>query len=311
MRARSAGNMTLARRLAEEAVHRDPRLAAARLWLAQDAISQGRFEDAINHLDWLYAVAPDARATIATAIAQLAGVPRARAVVERHAALSPSWLEPVVENLIWLKADPGTIFRVSGGMDVRPGLLVGGKSAIIRDLLARKDYDRAYLAWVANLPPNLVGSVGYVYDGLFQHLPGLPPFNWNLVDSDVASVDFAGGGGANISYFGNGQAHFLDQTVMLPPGTFRVRMVAALSSEGQGEPNKATLTLACAAGSSAGLASVPVPAKAVPVPAEATFSVASDCPIQTVSLDGTPSEYPVTTQITVKSIMIVKTGAGS
>lgn len=303
-RARGGGDTARARRLAEEAVRRDPRLVAARLWLAQDAISLGRFDSALGHLDWLYANAPAARPMIGTAIAQLAMLPAARPTVERHAALSPDWLQSVVDTLIRLKADPGTIFRISGGGAMRSGLLRDDKVAFIRDLIARKDYDQAYLAWVSNLPPNAVGAVGYVYDQTFRNLPGLPPFSWNLADSDAASVDYASGGGLSISYFGNTPAHFLDQTLMLPPGTFRLRIVSSVQSEG--EPNKATLSLTCAAESNAVLATVPISSKGSPAAVAAIVHVMPNCPIQTLSLDGAPSEYPVTTQIDVKSVAIDK-----
>lgn len=303
--ATATGDATRARSLAREAVRRDPRLAAARLWLAQDAISTGRFDAALDHLDWLYAVAPDARTGIATAIAQLAMTPVSRAVVERRATSSPHWLPSVIETLVRLKADPGTLFRVSGGADVRSGVATGDKSAIIRDLIARKDYDRAYLAWVATLPAGAVGPVGYVYDQGFRNLPGLQPFNWTLLDSDVASVDYASGGGAIISYFGNGQARFLEQSVLLPPGAYRLTVVAGVSSDG--DANKAIWAISCGTGQAA-LASLPITAKGAPAPAGVTFRVPADCPIQTVSLEGAPSDYPATTEIKVTSVTVVKDG---
>ncbi len=301
-RASLVGDVAQARRLADEAVRRDPSLAPARQWLAQDALARGKFDEAITHLDWLFAVAPESRGAIAKAIAQLALIPAARPMVERRAASSPAWLQSVVDNLILMKADPGTIFRLTGGINVRSGVAVDDKSTMIRDLISRREYDLAYLAWVSNLPPDAVGSVGYVYDGMFKNLPGLPPFNWNLVDSDVASVDYASGGGVTISYFGNGQAHFLDQTVMLPPGSFRLRIVAGLSSDG--EPSKATLTVTCGAGSKAVLASLPIAVSGSPRSAQAIVNVPQDCPIQTLGLDGAPAEYPAPSRIIVKSVVI-------
>ncbi|MDO7840932.1 hypothetical protein [Sphingomonas immobilis] len=296
-----------ARKLMLAAVARDPLSPEARAWLAADAAMRGDFPDTIVQLDWLYTLDAGSRPRAAKALAGLARFPASQAAVSAFAKRQPIWLNAVAEELVRSDADPAILFRVLGGAGPRiNGSDKGGYDAsVIDQLIKRKQYDLAYLAWVTQLPEGALDKVGYVYDGQFAKLPGSPPFNWRLTDNGEATVDYTKGGGLQVSYFGDGASQFAAQTLLLPPGAYRI--AAAANRSGKADGNLAFFTLACAATPDTPLVTLDIPVGNAPARIGGNVTIADGCDVQVLALAGRPSDYPSTMQIAVTSVAI--TGA--
>ncbi|MFA6125310.1 MAG: hypothetical protein WCS75_05740 [Sphingomonas sp.] len=303
-----AGNAAGARALVREAVRRDPQLFEARLWLANDAVREGRYPEAVRQFDWLFAVGESARPAITPLMVALAKIPQAQPAFEAFAARKPIWLQGVADGMMQPGGDPAFVFRLLGGTSAREDASEVGKSGLVASLVARQQYDAAYLAWVSSLPQSALGAVGYVYDSNFRQLPGALPFNWNLSSSDMASVDFLKEGGVQISYYGDGTVHLLEQTLTLPRGRFK--FVARSTNASDRDANHVAWSISCIGGTAATLGRVDIPVAPASQAHGVMFTVPANCPAQKLSLDGTPSEYPASADVQIKAVSITRSDGG-
>lgn len=303
-----AGNLAGARALVREAARRDPQLFEARLWLANDAVREAHYPEAVRQFDWLFAIGDSARPAITPLMVALAKIPQAQPAFEAYAARKPIWLQGVADGMMQPGGDPAFVFRLLGGTGGHEGASEVGKSALVASLVARQQYDAAYLAWVSSLPQSALGAVGYVYDNNFRQLPGALPFNWNLSSSDMASVDFLKEGGVQISYYGDGPAHLLEQTLTLPQGHFK--FVARATNASDRDANHVAWSISCIGGATATLGRLDLPVAPTSQAHGVMFTVPANCPAQKLSLDGTPSEYPASANVEIKAVAITRSDGG-
>lgn len=302
------GDTARARRLMIEIVRRNPLFLEARGWLAVDAAKRGNYAEAVRQFDWLYVLSPAARPQIVTALATLARVPGGGPEIARLARRKPIWLTAVAGELIGSPAAPAVVFELLGGANARAGSDAIESSGLVASLVRRQQFDQAYLAWVTSLPETALSSVGYVYDGDFKKLPGAQPFNWTLVESDAATVDFGKRGGVEIAYFGDKPTQLLAQLLVLPPGRYRLDVRANNVVEPDG--NQAGWSLYCGDDRARLIGRVDVPVAPGAVWRSIAFAVPQNCPAQTLSLDGASTEFVSAAAITLKAVRIRALGAG-
>ena len=222
----SHGDQARAARMFAAAERSDPRSPAARYFMAMSMLDAGRIDRALDELATLQRLVPgigDYDAAFARYARESGNLPAIATFLERN----PAHRAPM---LLALSADPANaalVLRLAGPVpdaappspDWRPVLLDGligqGRLAAARD------------AW-----QHMVGRP--TGDGLFN--PGfLPstapaPFNWTFRSDESGLIEPNGAGQLNIVYYGRRDVRLAEQTVLLPPGRYRLAMSVAATS---------------------------------------------------------------------------------
>lgn len=300
--AAQAGELSSADRAFEAAFTRNPRNVPARLWLGHRALEDGRIDDAIDIISGLFAVSPDQRASYVEALAALARLPGGVASLEKRIVTqdkAPNWAGAVVTRVNALAPDLEELISLNR---ITPAT----QQSFITRMIAERGVEEGYLAWRSLVPGVADEALAWPYDNAFKGLAGPPPFNWRTF-SDL--VEFARGGGLNVTYLGRDRPVFLEQLMLLAPGayTFTVRLSGDAQADGGGlawaiacrEPVKelghVILRELAPSSSTAGFEFV--------VPAEA-------CASQRLFLRGEPGEFPTRARAEIASVAITPAKGG-
>lgn len=279
------GDPKRATALMSEAFRRNPRSRPARAWLLEDHIRQGRYAEAIDQVDRLLLLRPDLQAPILKAMAVLAREPAARPGLKRITAPGHLWRP----NFFWAmaaeKTDPDVMRELLGaGLNSR-GLEQG---AIIERYVQTGEYAKARDYWLSQVPESARKTAALIYDPDFRGLPGPAPFNWSIKQGPAGSAELGQGGGMTIDYLGSEPASMAEQSLVLQPGRYRVRVAGHILS-GVTRP-LLTWKLRCFGGGQE-FASLDLPL-AAGRPVSQTFVIPADgCRAQTLSLEGVPQEF--------------------
>ncbi|BCG83456.1 hypothetical protein [Mesorhizobium sp. 113-3-3] len=144
----------------------------------------------------------------------------------------------------------GTLFSALGktpqGLDFANQLLLdlagseappksGELSSVITGYIAQKEYEQAYRLFLFSLSDDERKLGGYVFNGTFEPGYGGKPFDWQVRDQSGLEVTFAtsqdaveGEGGATVRFLNTPVKNTaLQQYVELPPGSYRISLVAS------------------------------------------------------------------------------------
>jgi len=294
-----AGQSTRASPLLAEALRRDPRSVAARLWWLTAALKRNDISGALAQIDRLMALAerPADYYPILTELARQRG---AEAPLRKVLAGNPRWRQEFVASLNASKVDSGLIFRLTGETGGQAGL----QTALIERLIAKGDYDGAYLAWVNFLPESADAAVGPIYDGGFTGSPGAPPFNWVFNDGEAASVGVEKGKGLQLDYPAAVSVQMAKQVLAINPGQYRIDYIATGSGE-VADGGTISIRVTCALG---GAVLLDMPMTGLtdnPSHHAARFTVPEPCRLQQFSIEGTAGTFPKTRSVTIARVAIV------
>lgn len=290
--------------LAAAALRRDPRSRSARLILVEQALRDRRYPEALSYLDRLILLEPEARARFFAAIAAIAGDPASRPALVSLMDSKPSWRLEFLETLNQQRADPALIFRLTQGPAGDKPLADEGKeqASLLQGLVAKGDYERAYLAWINFLPPSALESVALVYDGAFEQRPGPPPFNWALKSNENGSAEFSQPHGIRGDFFGSSPSTFAEQVLLLAPGSYRLALKA--SGSGNAAAGHLGWRLSCIGGAEIGQVDLAGLGERPSVRAM-NFAIPADgCKAQRLALVGEPAEFPAPVSATTTNISI-------
>lgn len=225
-----------ARSLFTEALRRNPRSAEARSYFFDKALRQSRFAEAIQHGDRLTYLLPQVTPAVTAVFAAMAqdsrAVPALSAVLDK----APLWRGEFFNQLRKRGGDPSLVFRLLDGRKTSDDVVVENEQdALVMKLAQAGDYDRAYLAWTNFLPASALASVDFVYDSEFNGSPGARPFNWQLLGGAEAAVAMENGA-LSVDYYGRVAMRLAQQTILLPPGSYRLSVIGqTISVEPKGE----------------------------------------------------------------------------
>jgi hypothetical protein len=261
-------------------------------WLLQDGLSKGDRVSAATYADTLLRTHSGAKPYAVQVLARLAEDDAGRKEVVRVLADNPAWRAGVLAQMPAHARDARTLFLVLQDLkktDHPPT----SKDVVgyLNFLIGRKLYDYAYYAWLQFLPPEQLGTLGFLSNGGFESPPSGAPFDWSLGQGAGSTVKIenapdASGGHALFVEFGLGRVEFsgVRQTTMLVPGRYR------LSGRFRGEMRAARgleWRVACLDAPAAPLGATDMFIKPAPSwqPFETHFVVPQDkCVGQTVSL---------------------------
>ena len=262
--------------LLQEAVRRNSRYAPARSELLQLYIGEGRWAEVVEEGLALSRLRSSAHDSIMEVFLLLLTDVRGRAILatrldDRVDGSAPSWRN--------------TLIKMSAG---RPGeaemaavmaKLASGSSAEPTELTPD-----GYLAWVRQLPAHSLREVRAVYDGEFRQLPGPPPYGWTLVDESDGRAEMRpksrGDDGmlwAQVS--GTNSRALAGQVLVLSPGRYVIRVEAAADRQ-----SRMAWALSCLSGAT--LVQVKLPEVTAPETLEQQFVVPASCPFQALTLAG-------------------------
>ena len=296
---REPGSVANVRALNGLALKRDPRLRPAWAWQATERAAANDAGATTRALIRLGVLSPNA-GPIWAAIAQISADPTARKEVRAEIARGAAWRDVYLTALSESKVDRAIVFEMleSSGKHapvtnaVSPPGTPDDRRAFIAQMIAQRDYERAYLAWVQWLPAASQNAVGRVFDGEFKGLAALPPFAWEFADGVGGTTAINPAIGLSVDYSGSDGTVLAKQMVLLPPGRYRLVTQARFEpvSNDNGAP-PLTWTLVCAAdGTALNALAVPLDGGAKRTVGE-TFQVLPDCDAQTLSLKVNSADF--------------------
>ncbi|MES2058569.1 MAG: hypothetical protein V4564_21710 [Pseudomonadota bacterium] len=291
--AMAKGDNARAAKLVAHAIALEPRTRLAWLWRLDQQMRNGQTVEAASSTLRLLAVDPEQYPSYVPILARLAKDRRNISQIAAALRGNPGWREPFLSALQAGGFDPAIRFAIMDAGNSKVYAIDRERAAFVADLIAKADYERAYLAWISYLPESALANVDTPYDAQFRGMPGPPPFNWQLtsVDGDRAETNK----GLDLSYSGRKPVTLASQVVVLQPGGYRLNsMIANASSEG---PPTSGTTLTWRASCLPGNAIIGELALDTNVTGKpqlsAPFDVAETCQAVSLSLTGGASEFPV------------------
>lgn len=232
------GDTASAQALYQIAARRSPRDVATQAWLAERALLDGHYGDAMARIDVMLRVAPAQRAVLLPLLAQLAVDPGFADALATALAPRPPWRGSVLAALLSAE-DPRGADQVLSGLRRAGGLDDAEFDAWIAALMRRGDWGQAYARWVGTL--DLAGApLPLVFNGDFSRAVSGRGFDWRTTRVPGVALQFVDGNGgsgtvAHARFRGRAVARLnLEQPLLLAPGRYRfsARMRAsALRSE--------------------------------------------------------------------------------
>ena len=200
-------------------------------WVMRKSYQSKDYATAAYYADILLRTHPQLFNFAMPILGLMAGDKAAKPEIDKILVANPPWRTRFFEELGGVVADARTPF----------GLLLALKEttapptsreikSYLNFLLQHKLYKFAYFAWRQFLSVEQLASTGLLFNGGFESPPSGAPFDWTLLQPDNALVEIlsrpeAPANKALLVQFGQGRVFFrgVFQTVMLPPGAYRLK----------------------------------------------------------------------------------------
>lgn len=292
-----------------EGQRRNARARLIRLLLLGRYLQTGRTAQAAEEIGALTRLISRSGEVLVPELARMAEQPAQRRSLRTALGRDPRLRESVLAHLAEKGADPDLVLELAGpAAGASRATEDGWQAVMIRKLADRGDTARAYRLWLS-----LGGGRGEpgnkgLYDGAFQGLPGVAPFNWLLAANSDGVAERAPGGGIQLVYYGRSPAEMARQLLMLQPGAYRLRFRA--EGDASGEGSKIVWRVSCHPGST-NLLELPIDGvKSNPRMLEAGFVVPqSGCPAQWLTLAGLSAEFPSEQSALIRDLQIGRVGS--
>jgi hypothetical protein len=292
--AERAGDLRRATLLLNEARLRDPRSKPAVFLLADVAMRQNRVVDALTNIAILARLVPGGSMQLIPSLAQFARTPGAEQQLSAILKDNPKLKRPLLISLANDPANAALVINLAGAdaksTDVES---ISWKARVVSGLVAQGDYARAYAIWrnFAGLQPN---QAPLLYNGEFKRTPAPPPFDWTYAagSGGLAEPD---SGRLHVLYYGRENVTLAQQLLLLPPGTYELRSPVS-------DPNAGTAlswVVTCIKPGTELLDS-PIGGASLKV------SVPDNCPAQTLTLVGRPSDAPQDVDAQIGPVSLVR-----
>lgn len=224
------GDARKAQLLIDHAITLEPRTALAWAWRLDRQLRSPHPENAVATVLRLLAIDPEHYQSYIPVLAVLAQRQASHPAIAAALNRNPPWGPPLLDLLAQSNLDPKMRFALLSRVGNNLRTVDNDRQSLISQLIAKGDFDRAYLAWVTFLPADAIGSVETPYDPGFKGLKGPAPFNWQLETggSDRVSIE---ANGLTFSYSGEGPSVLAQETMLLAPGVYRLRTDVGRSDE--------------------------------------------------------------------------------
>lgn len=215
------------RALLETAARRAPRDRGVRAGLAAQALQDGDFATAVDHLDALLTVAPDQRRELLELVATLAQDPGFADALADHLQQRPQHRAAILRTAA--SRGPGEAAdRIHGALRARGGLSPAETARWLDGLLRDGRWGSAYAYWASAVDAP-AGRLPVPWNGDFGHNPTGSGFDWRLrrtpgVVFDRIALE-AGGHALRIRFLGRPVGRTgLEVPLLLAPGDHTLRL---------------------------------------------------------------------------------------
>lgn len=291
VRAQVAGETVLAERAFAEARRRDPRSRAARYFLAELYLRNGRIGDSLREIAALSRLVPGSGAQLAPYLARFAADPSTLAEMRALFRSEHGLGNAVLGELARDPANARLIVALAEGVPTADG---SWRGQLLDGLLAAGRFAEARETWsrLSQRPPP---------DGLvdpdFRGSDSPAPFNWTYA-SGPGGLAEPKDGELHVLYFGRENAVLASQLVMLAPGTYRLDLTVSGAGDSLQSLN---VSLNCLPAGSV-LARLPLK----PGRLSARFRVAGDCPAQRLELAGVAPDTPSEVEARISGLTLAR-----
>jgi hypothetical protein len=280
-----------------KAINRQPRNVPALSWLTSAAVKDGDYERVVILLDQLWRVDPGNRAAYADALASIARDPEGAALLLDRLDQSSPLALAAADKLLPAANDLDLLIKVGA---LAPQL----QNRIIDRFVKEQGLESAFVVWLSFLPASEIAQFSWPYDPAFIGSEAPAPFNWDVRSGAERIAE----GGLLVRYPGRGSMTFVRQTMLLGPGAYR------LSSQMDGELSESGGSLVwqvqCLSDKSV-IGQVRLSELTRTLSTQTLqFSVpTSGCPVQLLSLEGSPGALTSRARATVRHVAISALGS--
>ena len=206
--------------------------AFSEIWLYDEHLRRGDYGAAMEDVDRLIRVYPDAASAAYPSLIAMAADSRARPALVARLGQNPPWRTAFLWSLAGQARDPMVAAGVMMGMagaNPNTAPAPGEVAPLLTRLVDARQYLEAFLAW-RQFAPDSQAALASVRDGDFQGLPAGGPFVWSLGQSAGSSAEIASapnplnarGQSLHVTYDGYSAAPPLaSQLLVLGPGDYR------------------------------------------------------------------------------------------
>ena len=222
----AAGDTDPVRELYTRAIALSPRDLPARAWLADDLLAQGRYAEALAHLDRLLETAPQARGALLEVLVQLSADPTFADALVPLLARPPAWRAAYLHQL-QRTADPQVAASVMAALAAEGGLTPAEDAAWIDELIRRGQWGQAYAHWAGTLPAGT--RLTPVFNQGFDQPPTGTGFDWRLraIPGQSVTIEPADASGPVAAFEFRGRPApqaGLEQALLLAPGNHELQV---------------------------------------------------------------------------------------
>lgn len=292
--AETEGRSEAAERLLLEARNRDPRSRAARYLLAERYFRTGRVTDALIEMQALFGLQEGSARPLIEALVAYAGTPGAVPQLKAFMRKYPRVEAAVLSTLAADAANADLVLTLANVREPDPDW----RGRLISSLAEAGQYARAHALWV-RISGGMPGAG--LFNPSFRQSQAPPPFNWDFAAGREGVAEPDGRGGLEVLYYGRANTVLAKQLLLLHPGQYRVEMTV---DDVSGEEAAVRWLIRCAKGRT--LAELPLRAGSNAIP----FEVAAGCDAQWLELRAVASEFPRTTELTIRGLQLGRAGTG-
>lgn len=301
--AEKRGELTAAGQLYREASRRDPRSVAAHYLLTDLDLRTGRTEDGIRELAELSRLVPTATSQLAPAIAQFAHSPGAADQLRNMFKSNPLLEQPVLSVLAEDPSNADLILSVATRTRSATGTPPNWQEKLLDGMVAKGQYSQALATW-SRLVDGGDKSVAGLFNPAFHPSDAPPPFNWSYGATE-AGVAEPENGSLQILFYGRENASLAQQTLLLPPGRYRLAVPVTAAS---GDPRTLAWSIDCLPGKSK-ILDLPLSQNGGSGTVTGEFEIpAQGCSAQQIELDGTGEDSPTTVDLRIGPLALQRTG---
>lgn len=282
------GRIADAERLLEVAVRRDPRSSVARVLLLDLLARRGNARDSVVQIEVLTRLVPAQRAALQNTLVYLASMPSTRTATLE--TINDRSLKMHV--LRRLAQDGASASMLLDAIGLVGDLDLGDEqasfvSSIVNPLLSAGDWEGGRRLWTS-FNEGAFADGTLILDPTFSGAYG-PPFGWEVRTGSEGYARLTNDGLVG-EFYGRRQTVLAQQTVILEPGDYHVRVAA--QDEGRG----IQLAVRCKNGSELIIVALTNRNEV------ADFAVPAGCPALDIQLRGRPSDPPATSSFLISEI---------
>jgi hypothetical protein len=294
-----AGNADAARSNFLAAQWRDPRSLPAAYFLADYYFRSGHPLAGLEQTAVLARLSPNGTQAVAPFVAAYArdrsNWPQIRALFRSQPTLEDGILTALAQDA----RNTDAILAIADASHRKPDSVWLG--VLLNNQIASGDYGRARAIWSS------IGAgrrSGLLYDASFSEPLAPPPFNWAFASSAVGLAERQPGGKLHVIFYGNQDGPLASQLVLLPPGTYRLKMEIVGAPV---HPETLHWSVRCDK-SSEPFASV---AFDQPAARNWTFQVPPTCQAQWLELTGRSGDVAQQSDVTISGLSLTPAGTNA